>query len=821
MVVKRQLRIKNLKQYHDHIIQCPAILQTLEIQYDTITQRILYHQTGGTDPADGLAVQLPTATTAPNNIPTHSILEEYEQLHMALRSNEHLETRPEAVVSRVQSPPASPTMTPAPQMPQPGTIDDVISDLILDIEEEDYAEPGHRYRNRFIHRFLDNYNAKMGDFGNYIKSTQQQLNKRVEVVENTMTFFDTQLANFGTVYQKAVDNAHKQVQEMDAKVSYFNTRMDQRVDTALSRVSQQVTHYQLQLVKWTKEQYERFQNEIQVDLATAVQVSIDSHLAPLFDQQTEALEQHGESLLTAIEAQAADCDNQKENRIKLFWSDVASATNTTKNYTVDKHVATRWKNATMPQTNETPPTPNTQHHTPRNRWGQENAAGNAKTTGEEDLVEESQRNAAPFQHFIPRKVPSQPLLQTEKQNIYVPLYHYEFVKRAQVKYTGQSHVFYNKLQNIGQQYGVYLKALNQLKCGLSLCPDEYAGHYFDTEEYRLMAAALYEKLADTSCISEDYPTIRHIIDGYTEDNDGYQIMYEIMEEHHPALQSDPVYHAPTSLECDNKLQEYTAHFQTYMTSQALNHHYYQLKGQVLHYLAGLDEEFSPAVTHLQMLLDSWGTSNGLPPKCDLHVLPKTIDDYMKKHTNQVTPFIQSAVAHTQEMPLVQPMDEIAKILSKHMDETTSIVRSLQNNPSKLTANKSLTDKRQSVDIFCDACGGHGHKAKNCDFTAQLVKGLDFIATLDAAKKKDIMETFLKEQTRRKLVKITVGKGRARVLRDTGDAEGLYKLLTKLDTNEDSDSQQRVLTASRAAQESRRAARPSPKLDSYRCHLNGL
>jgi hypothetical protein len=307
-------------------------------------------------------------------------------------------------------------------------------------------------------------------------------------------------------------------------------------------------------------------------------------------------------------------------------------------------------------------------------------------------------------------------------------------------------VFYNKLRNIGQQYGVYLKALNQLKCGLSLCPDEYVGHYFDTEEYRLTAAALYEKLADTNYISEDYPTIQHIIDGYTEDNDGYQIINEIMDKHHPALQSGPVYRAPTSLECDNKLQEYTARFQAYMTSDTLNHRYYQPKEQVLHYLAGLDEEFSPAVTYVQMLLDSWGISNGLPPKCDLRVLPKTIDDYMKKRTNQVTPFIRSAVANTQEMPLVQPVDEIAKILAKHMDETTSIVRSLQNNPSKPTANKSLTDKRQSVDIFCDACGGHGHKAKNCDFTARLVKGLDFIATLDAAKKKDIMETFLKEQT---------------------------------------------------------------------------
>ena len=100
---------------------------------------------------------------------------------------------------------------------------------------------------------------------------------------------------------------------MDTKVSYFNTFLDQRINTAVSRVSQQVTHYQLQLTKWTKEQFEKFQNEIQVDIFHAVQTSIDSQLAPLFDQQTEALEQHRESLLAAIETQAAEGDAGSNN----------------------------------------------------------------------------------------------------------------------------------------------------------------------------------------------------------------------------------------------------------------------------------------------------------------------------------------------------------------------------------------------------------------------------------------------------------------------------------------------------------------------------
>jgi hypothetical protein len=784
-VVKRYLRIKNLKQYHDHIRQCPAIVQNLETEYDSTDQRIRYRpkQVAANETMTSVTTNPPVTTTAEVNTPPN-IQEVYEQVPQELEDIPR--TVPDAVVSRLHSQPEAPT-TLQPTQPSHDEIqDEVLAELIMDIEEEDAAAPGHRFRNRFLHRFIDTYNAKMGDFGNYIKSTQQHLTERIQNITGSLDSFDAQLTAFDHQYHTTIENANKEVQEMDAKISYFNTILDQRIDTAVSRVSQQVTHYQLQLTKWTKEHYEKFQKEIQVDICNAVQTSIDSQLAPLFDQQTEALEQHGESLLTAIETQAAEGDTKLEARIKQFWNDVdKNATSTN----VERNASTRWKHVTMPQNTVTPQMASHHSHSPRNRWGQNNMTGNAKTTGEDDHVEDSQYPAAPFQHFIPRKVPSQPPPQTEKRNIYVPLHHYEFVKRAQVKYAGQAYVFYNKLRNIGQQYGVYLKALNTLKCGLSLCPDEYAGHYFTTEEYRLMAAALYEKLADTGCISEDYPAIRHIIDGYTEDNDGYQIMYEIMEEHHPALQSDPVYRAPTSLECDNKLQEYTARFQAYMTAETLNHRYYQPKEQVLHYLAGLDEDFSAAVQYVQTLLDSWGSATGLPPKCDLRVLPKTIDDFMKKHATQISPVIRTAAAVSATTLQVQPVDAIAKMLEKHMDATTNIVRSLQNNPTKSTAEKSPSDKRQSVDIFCDACGGHGHKAKNCDFAARLLKSLDYIATLDVAKKKEIMATFIKEQTRRRLAKITDRKGRARALRDTGDVEGLYKLVSNPDSDDDSDSQQ--------------------------------
>jgi len=231
-VVKRQLRIKNLKQYHDIILQCPAIVQTLDTVYDSIAQRIHYRQKQVTATVSVTTMSEPiisdqtTASPTPNNI------------------------KPEVIISD------NPTSLPMRQTSQETANEDVVTELLLDIEEEDAAEPGHRFKNRFIHRFLDTYNAKMGDFGNYIKTTQQLITERVNGIEGSLNSFDSQLTDFDQKYQRALAKAHKEVQEMDAKLPYFNTTLDQRINNALSRVSQQVTHYQLQLTKWTKEQSE-------------------------------------------------------------------------------------------------------------------------------------------------------------------------------------------------------------------------------------------------------------------------------------------------------------------------------------------------------------------------------------------------------------------------------------------------------------------------------------------------------------------------------------------------------------------------------------
>ena len=53
----------------------------------------------------------------------------------------------------------------------------------------------------------------------------------------------------------------------------------------------------------------------------------------------------------------------------------------------------------------------------------------------------------------------------------------------------------------------------------------------------------------------------------------------------------------------NNIQEYTARFQVFLTSETMNNRFYKPKEQVLHYLEGLDAEFNLAVTYIQTLMD--------------------------------------------------------------------------------------------------------------------------------------------------------------------------------------------------------------------------
>jgi hypothetical protein len=61
-----------------------------------------------------------------------------------------------------------------------------------------------------------------------------------------------------------------------------------------------------------------------------------------------------------------------------------------------------------------------------------------------------------------------------------------------------------------------------------------------------MASTLYQKLQSTDIIPMEYTSIRNIVNRFAEANNGYKVLYAMLELVHPALQTDVVMLPPKS-----------------------------------------------------------------------------------------------------------------------------------------------------------------------------------------------------------------------------------------------------------------------------------
>jgi len=108
-----------------------------------------------------------------------------------------------------------------------------------------------------------------------------------------------------------------------------------------------------------------------------------------------------------------------------------------------------------------------------------------------------------------------------------------------------------------------------------------------------------------------------LTDRYVEANNGFQVLYEMLEDEHPAMCKDPIQQPPNSSECQDDIMEYSARFTSYLVSKNLNSRTYHAREQVILFHKGLDsKEFAPAVQYIETLMDSWGQT-GLNPKWDM------------------------------------------------------------------------------------------------------------------------------------------------------------------------------------------------------------
>lgn len=147
-----------------------------------------------------------------------------------------------------------------------------------------------------------------------------------------------------------------------------------------------------------------------------------------------------------------------------------------------------------------------------------------------------------------------------------PPNHDQAMKQAKIQCTGLGDifVFYNQLMNGMEQFGIFLVPLHSVLYQINLCPTQYQNALITMHCHTQMASMLYQKLQDTDVIPMEYTAIHNIINHYAELNDGYKVLYAMLELVHPALHKDAMILPPKSEECGEDAHLYAQKFDAWL-----------------------------------------------------------------------------------------------------------------------------------------------------------------------------------------------------------------------------------------------------------------
>jgi hypothetical protein len=327
-----------------------------------------------------------------------------------------------------------------------------------------------------------------------------------------------------------------------------------------------------------------------------------------------------------------------------------------------------------------------------------------------------------------------------------PVNHDAAIKCAKIQYTslGDLFVFYNQLLNSMEQFGVYLSPLDTVRYQESVCPAAYNHQPITPRHYRTMASTLYQKLQNPEVVPLEHTAIRNIINRYAEQNDGYKVLYAMLELVHPALHQDAVLLPPKSTECNEDVHLYAQKFDSWLKYEAFANMPYSARETVNLFLRELSPHFAPAISRVRRLMDTWNQYDpSVPEPLRITSLPVTIERFLNEETNTTT---------------------------------TPWIRRMHSNPSPRKGGRPThvpddksrdKDTRQAKDRTCRLCGGYGHEDAHCDFMAKWINAQDALKTVDAKLKERLKDTYKQEQQRRRNRKLCKKVGVIRQMLDDG------------------------------------------------------
>lgn len=210
-----------------------------------------------------------------------------------------------------------------------------------------------------------------------------------------------------------------------------------------------------------------------------------------------------------------------------------------------------------------------------------------------------------------------------------------FSRRVKITLTNvdDTLVFYTHLLNQSFQWGILWKPVNHIKFGQSLCPQSYNGCAITKARYLSMAAILYEFLSKNDTIPIDRTGPRQIVSQLADANDGYLVLYAMLQVVHPDLNKDAIFDMPGINHCVD-IHEYATKCDTFFKYEKCAGRPYAPCEKVVRFLRGLNETYTPAIARLQTSLDNWQPWDIKGPAIlQLLQLPAIIDRILQQNTS--------------------------------------------------------------------------------------------------------------------------------------------------------------------------------------------
>mmetsp|Transcript_21327 Transcript_21327/g.30490 ORF Transcript_21327/g.30490 Transcript_21327/m.30490 type:complete len:292 (+) Transcript_21327:1493-2368(+) len=229
---------------------------------------------------------------------------------------------------------------------------------------------------------------------------------------------------------------------------------------------------------------------------------------------------------------------------------------------------------------------------------------------------------------------------------------------------------------------------------------------------RQMSASLYQLLQHPDTVPLEFQSLRNIINRFVDANDGYAVLYTIME---PYLHKDEVCEAPDMSECHN-IHEYAKQMTSYFHCENLAGRTYNQKEKANLFLKGLDARYSKQVARAKQLFD--GKDRKVTTVPDV-LLPEAIPDTIERWLNE-----------TNKQSVIRAM------FGKKGDPSP---------PTKDTGSKQGFykggDSKRTADKPCGVCQIGGHHKSECSGFAKYILFKDADKAMDDIGRSKIVEKY--------------------------------------------------------------------------------